>query len=252
MEISGKRVIVTGGASGLGLGVAKRFAELGARIAIFDLKGAKDAATSLGSGAVGFDLDVTQDAPVAEAMAALAAEGGVHVLVNCAGIGLPGKIFSKKGPMPLAAFENVIAVNLTGTFNTMRLAAEKMAENQPDAGGERGVIVNTSSIAAWEGQMGQVAYSASKSGVLGMTVPVARDLSSLGIRVNAIAPGLFETPMIEGIPEPVMTEIVNGFEFPKRAGTPDEFAQTVQFIVEMSYINAEVIRLDAGTRPPPR
>jgi NAD(P)-dependent dehydrogenase (short-subunit alcohol dehydrogenase family) len=256
MKIAGKVAIVTGGASGLGEGTARRLLADGAKVAIFDRDAGKgEALTAQFSGkAKFFNVDVSDEASVTAAVEGTkAAFGAIHILVNCAGVGIAGRTFGKKGPLPLADFKRIIDINLVGTFNVIRLATHEMSKNEADAEtGEKGVVVNTSSIAAFEGQMGQVAYSASKAGVLGMTLPLVRDLSSHGIRVNAIAPGLFETPMAAGIPEEVKKELTAGFEFPKRIGQPSEFAALVAFMVENSYLNGDVVRLDAGTRPPPR
>jgi NAD(P)-dependent dehydrogenase (short-subunit alcohol dehydrogenase family) len=250
MKIEGKVAIVTGGASGLGRATVERFlADGAAAVAAFDRAAGADA-----GGGAAFAVDVADEASVGAAIEDVMARfGRIDILVNCAGIGVAGRTVGRKGPLPLADFTRVVTINLIGTFNVIRLAAERMIANDPDPDtGERGVIVNTASIAAYEGQMGQAAYSASKAGVVGMTLPVARDLSQFGIRVNTIAPGLFATPMIAAIPEGVMTDIVGQLEFPKRAGAPAEYADLAAFLVRNAYINAEVIRLDAGTRPPPR
>jgi NAD(P)-dependent dehydrogenase (short-subunit alcohol dehydrogenase family) len=256
MKIAGKVAIVTGGASGLGEGTVRRLAADGARVAIFDRDEAKGhaLAQAFPGQATFFKVDVGDEASVTGAIEnTKAAFSAIHILVNCAGVGIAGRTFGKKGPLALTDFKRVIDINLVGTFNVIRLASLEMSKNEPDAEtGERGVIVNTSSIAAFEGQMGQVAYAASKAGVLGMTLPLVRDLSSHAIRVNAIAPGLFETPMAAGIPADIKKEITAGFEFPKRIGQPAEYASLVAFMIENSYLNGEVVRLDAGTRPPPR
>jgi NAD(P)-dependent dehydrogenase (short-subunit alcohol dehydrogenase family) len=202
---------------------------------------------------MGFAVDVTDATSVEAAIEEAAKQGTIRINVNCAGVGGAGRLVGKKGPLALEDFSRILAINLTGTFNVMRLAAARMIAAEPVGDtAERGVIVNTASIAAFEGQMGQIAYAASKAGVVGMTLPAARDLAQFNIRVCTIAPGLFETPLIAGIPAPVKEQIEAQLEFPKRAGRPDEFAFTVEHIIENPYINAEVIRLDAGTRPPPR
>ncbi len=255
MEIRNSVAIVTGAASGLGRAVAIRLAAKGAKVAMLDRDGdaVTRAASEIGGAAKGYAADVTDESSVEAAIADAAAGGTVRICVNCAGIGGAGRIVGKKGPLPLADFNRILSINLVGTFNVMRLAAARMIEAEPVGDtAERGVIVNTASIAAFEGQMGQIAYAASKAGVVGMTLPAARDLAQFNIRVCTIAPGLFETPLIGGIPEPVKAQIEAQLEFPKRAGKPDEFAFTVEHLIENPYINAEVIRLDAGTRPPPR
>lgn len=257
MDISNSVAVVTGGASGLGEATVERLLAAGGRVGIFDLneqRGQALAARFPGK-AVFVRVDVADEASVTAGIKAVRdAFGALHICVNCAGIpGFIGRTVSKKGPFPLAEFAKVINVNLIGTFNVARLAAAQMLTNQPSgANGERGVIINTASLAAFEGQMGQTAYSASKAGIVGLTLPMTRDLSQFGVRVCAIAPGLFETPMGAFVPPEVKAKLVETLEFPKRMGHPSEFAALVAHLVENAYINGEVIRIDAGTRAPPR
>lgn len=256
MNLQGKVAIVTGGASGLGLGTVKSLHGRGAKVVIFDLneEKAKEISVELGEN-VSYALVNVADEESVQAGIDMAIEqfGAIHICVNCAGIAPAGKTVGKSGAIPLENFKKVIDVNLIGTFNVLRLAAEKMVNNEPlTENGERGVIVNTASVAAFDGQMGQVAYSASKAAVAGITLPIARDLSAYGIRINAIAPGLFRTPMAEGLPEKVVEKLESTVEFPKRLGRPDEYASLVLFMIENEYINGEVIRLDGGIRMSPR
>lgn len=256
MNIKDKVAIVTGGASGLGLGTVTSLVERGAKVVIFDLneEKAQQACEQLGENVVYALVNVTDDASVqAGIVKVIETFGGVHICVNCAGVGTPQKTLGRSGAMPLENFKQVIDINLNGTFNVLRLAATEMAKNEPltDAG-ERGIIINTASVAAFDGQMGQAAYGASKAGVAGMTLPVARDLSSFGIRINTIAPGLFRTPMAETLSEKVVEKLESMVEFPKRLGKPTEYASLVLFMIENEYINGEVIRLDGGIRMSPR
>ena len=257
MNIKDKVVIVTGGASGLGQATVERVVRDGGKAAIFDLDEAKGAAlvARLGANAVHAKVDVADEASAQAGIArTLAAFGAVHVCVNCAGIpGKLGRVVGKQGPMALADFEKVIRINLVGTFNITRLAVAEMLKNAPDAHtGERGVVINTSSLAGIEGQMGQISYAASKAGVIGMMLPLVRDLSQFGVRVMTIAPGLFETPMGAGAPPEVKEKLIATLEFPKRMGVPAEFASLVAHIIDNSYLNGDLIRIDAGTRSPPR
>ena len=251
MQIQGKTALVTGGASGLGLATATALADAGARVVVADLPGADQSGIEAvkGSGAeiqfVG--TDVTDEAQVQAAVDAANAEGTLAVVVNCAGIANGIKTAGSKGPFPLGDFQKVINVNLVGTFNVIRLSAQAMLANEPD-GEERGVIVNTASVAAFEGQMGQAAYSASKAGVVGMTLPIARDLSKSLIRVATIAPGTFETPMMASMPEEVKASLAAQVPHPSRLGRPAEYAQLVRAIVENPMINGETIRLDGAIR----
>ncbi len=256
MDIQDKVAVISGGASGLGRATAERLLRGGARVAILDLddQRGQEFAKSHPDKAQYHRVDISDSAAVAAVIDAVHSSfGAIHFCINCAGVGGAARTVGKKGPMPLEDFARVVNINLLGTFNVLRLAAAKMLVNEPSGkSGERGVIVNTASIAAFEGQMGQAAYAASKAGVVGLTLPVSRDLAAFGVRVCTIAPGLFETPMIAGIPQPVKDEIVAQLEFPKRAGDPDEYAFLVEHIIQNAYLNGEVIRLDAGTRPPPR
>ncbi len=254
MYISGKTAVITGGASGLGLATVRRLVDAGANVAIFDLNDMQD------PGLAGHDrvlyqrVDVSGEDAVRDAIAnTMASFGSIHICCNFAGIAAAAKTLGKDGPHSLDLYNKVIRVNLIGTFNVLRLAAEKMAENEPfDEHGGRGVIINTASVAAFEGQIGQAAYSASKGGIAGMTVPVARDLAPLGIRVNTIAPGIIHTPIFDGLGEKVIHSLEASVLYPKRLGTPAEVARLVIFIIENDYINAETIRIDGGIRLPPR
>ena len=257
MDIKNKVAIVTGGASGLGEGAVERFVAAGGKAAIFDLndeKGQALAAKYPGQ-VIYAHVDVADEASaVAGVAATVAAFGAVHIVVNCAGIpGKLGRIVGKGGPMALADFVKVINVNLIGAFNIDRLAVAEMLKNEPDPEtGERGVVINVSSLAGIEGQMGQISYAASKAGVIGMMLPMVRDLSQFGVRVLTVAPGLFDTPMGAGAPPEVKAMLIATLEFPKRMGLPKEFANLVAHLVENSYLNGELIRIDAGTRAPPR
>jgi 3-hydroxyacyl-CoA dehydrogenase/3-hydroxy-2-methylbutyryl-CoA dehydrogenase len=256
MKIAGTGVVITGGASGIGRAVAQAMTERGGRVAIFDLNEAagQEVAKDLGAGARFEKVNVAEESSVAAAVAKImSAFGAIHICVNCAGIGSAHKTFGKDGPFPLAAWNKTIAVNLTGTFNVARLCAEQIAKNQPlDSYGGRGVIVNIASVAAYDGQIGQVAYSSSKAGIVGMTLPMARDLSSIGVRVNTIAPGLIETPLLKGLPPEVLDALGKSVLYPKRLGNPGEIAQLAVAIVENDYINGECIRVDGGIRMQPR
>jgi NAD(P)-dependent dehydrogenase (short-subunit alcohol dehydrogenase family) len=256
MKIGGKVAVVTGGASGIGQAVARAFVGKGGRVAIFDLNEATGSAMvkELGNSAIFEKVNVTDDASVAAAVAkTMSAFGAIHVCVNCAGIGSAHKTFGKDGVFPLEAWNRVIAVNLTGTFIVTRLCAEQMAKNAPeDAFGGRGAVVNTASVAAFDGQIGQAAYSASKGGVVGMTLPIARDLSSIGVRVNTIAPGLIETPLLMGLPPDILDALGKSVLYPKRLGKAEEIAHLAVCLIENDYINGETIRCDGGIRMQPR
>jgi NAD(P)-dependent dehydrogenase (short-subunit alcohol dehydrogenase family) len=249
MEIQGKTAIVTGGASGLGAATVRMLQEAGGRVVILDL----NEPGQIGE-AVRFARTDVSDAAQVEAAVQLAVEafGAIHFAINCAGIGDPQKILGKDGPASLERFARVIKVNLIGTFNVARLAAAAMARNDANANGERGVIVNTASVAAFDGQVGQASYSASKAGIAGMTLPLARDLAQTGIRVMTIAPGLFNTPMLASLPENVRASLGAMVPFPSRLGHPGEYAQLVRSIIENPMLNGEVIRLDGAIRMAPR
>jgi NAD(P)-dependent dehydrogenase (short-subunit alcohol dehydrogenase family) len=255
MRIAGTTAVITGGASGLGRAAAERLAADGARVVLLDLPGSAgaEAARALGERALFAPADVTSSEQLGQALdAAVVRFGALHVLVNCAGIGAAEKTLSRRGPADLAVFSRVIQVNLIGTFNCIRLAAALMARNEPNADGERGVIVNTASVAAFEGQVGQAAYAASKGGIVGLTLPVARDLAELGIRCCTIAPGLFDTPLLAGLPEAARSSLGRQVPFPSRLGRPAEYAALAAHIVENAMLNGETIRLDGALRMAPR
>jgi 3-hydroxyacyl-CoA dehydrogenase/3-hydroxy-2-methylbutyryl-CoA dehydrogenase len=255
MKIDGASALVVGGASGLGAASARALHERGASVVIADLNAEKGEAlaSELGDRASFIEANVMEPEPVQAAVdAAAGAEGGLRISVCCAGIGWAGRVSGKRGPHDLEVFHNVVKVNLIGTFNVLRLACTAMNENEPDDEGERGVCVNTSSIAAWDGQIGQVAYSASKGGVVGLTLPAARDMASRGIRVNTIAPGLFDTPLLAALPEEQREALGAGIPFPSRLGRPEEYAQLAVQIVENTMLNGESIRLDGALRMPPK
>jgi 3-hydroxyacyl-CoA dehydrogenase / 3-hydroxy-2-methylbutyryl-CoA dehydrogenase len=254
MELASVRAVVTGGASGLGRATAARLAGAGGRVAILDrpASAGADVVKSLAH-AVFTPADVTSADDVSRALeTARERLGGINVLVNCAGIGTAMKTFGKSGPAKLEEFTRVISVNLIGTFNCIRLAAVHMAQNSPGPDGERGVVINTASVAAFDGQIGQAAYSASKGGIVGMTLPIARDLAEQGIRVMTIAPGIFETPMLGTLPEPVRASLAKQVPFPSRLGQPDEYAALACHIVTNGMLNGETIRLDGAIRMAPR
>jgi len=255
MKIAGSTTLITGGASGLGRATAERLRAAGGRVVLLDLAKSPgaEAAAALGDGALFTPGDVTNADDVSAALdAAIRRFGSLQGLVNCAGIGTADKTFGKRGSADLAGFTRVIQVNLIGTFNCIRLAAARMAENAPDAEGERGVIVNTASVAAYDGQIGQAAYSASKGGIVGMTLPIARDLAELGIRVCTIAPGLFDTPLLAGLPEAARASLGKQVPFPPRLGQPAEYAALAAHIMENTMMNGETIRLDGAIRMQPR
>jgi NAD(P)-dependent dehydrogenase (short-subunit alcohol dehydrogenase family) len=255
MKIAEKTALIAGGASGLGEATARRLHQEGARIVIFDLNAQRGQAVAdeLGDAACFVAGSVTEEADVQKAVdEAISRFDALHIAVNTAGIATPGRILGKHGPLALETFARVIAINLVGTFNVMRLAAAAMQQNLPQDDGERGVIINTASIAAYEGQIGQAAYAASKGGVVGLTLPAARDLAKWGIRVLTIAPGLFDTPLLAGLPEQVKLGLGQQVPFPSRLGQPPEYAFLVTHIIENTLLNGEVIRLDGALRMGPR
>ena len=255
MQVEGKVAVITGGASGLGGASARLLHASGARVAILDVnaEAGHALAAELGAASVYVHTDVTQaDSSEAAITQARDAFGSVDIAINCAGIGTPGRVLSRRGVLPLDTFSRVIEINLIGTFNIIRLAAAQMQENEPNADGERGVIINTASIAAFDGQIGQPAYAASKAGVVGMTLPIARELASFGIRVMTIAPGIFDTPMLAGLPEPARQALAASVPFPQRLGQPEEYAAMAKHIIESPMLNGETIRLDGALRMAPR
>jgi NAD(P)-dependent dehydrogenase (short-subunit alcohol dehydrogenase family) len=253
MRIDGSGALIAGGASGLGGATARRLHELGANVTIADLNAEKGQALASELGVEFAQCDVREESQVQAAVErAAAAPGGLRIAVCCAGIGWAQKVAGSKGPHPLLPFETTIQINLIGTFNVLRFAAAAMIATEPAEDGERGVCVNTASIAAYDGQIGQIAYSASKGGVVGMTLPAARDLAGQGIRVNTIAPGLFDTPLLAALPEQARHKLGAGVPFPQRLGAPAEYAQLACHIVENRMLNGEMIRLDGALRMPPR
>jgi NAD(P)-dependent dehydrogenase (short-subunit alcohol dehydrogenase family) len=252
MELAGNHVAVTGGGSGLGEAVARALAARGALVTVIDrsAEGAARVAAEVKGHAL--TLDVTDAAAGTALDAAIAVQGPLWGLVNCAGIGGASRIVGRDGPMDLATFDRTIRVNLIGTFNMLRLAASRMQANTPDADGGRGAIVNTASVAAFDGQIGQAAYAASKGGIVSLALPAARELARFGIRVNTVAPGIFLTPLLAELPPEVQQGIAGSIPFPNRLGDPAEFADVVLMCLTNSYLNAEVIRLDGGVRLPPR
>jgi NAD(P)-dependent dehydrogenase (short-subunit alcohol dehydrogenase family) len=250
VEIKDAVAVVTGGASGLGLATTKRLLDRGAQVVVLDLRG-EDVVAELGDRARFVEADVTDEAAVGSALDVAESLGPLRINVNCAGIGNAIKTLSKDGPFPLDGFKKVVGVNLIGTFNVLRLAAERIAKTEP-LGEERGVIINTASVAAFEGQIGQAAYSASKGGVVGMTLPIARDLSRELIRVVTIAPGLFKTPLLGSLPEEAQKSLGTQVPHPARLGNPDEYGALAVHIIENPMLNGEVIRLDGAIRMAPR
>lgn len=253
MKIEGSSAVVTGGGSGLGEAVARLLASKGAIVHVFDRNAdaAVKLASEIGGSAVAGDVTREEDAEKVLAQAAQAGDG-LRILVNCAGIGPAARILGREGPMPLAAFQSVISVNLIGTFNMMRLASAYMAKAEERDDKARGVIVNTASVAAFEGQIGQVAYAASKGGIVSMALPAARELARFGIRVNTVAPGLFLTPLLHGLPQEAQDSLAAAIPYPARLGDPAEFADTVRYLIENKYVNGEVIRLDGAIRMQPK
>ena len=252
MEIKNKVFIVTGGASGLGAGTAKMLTLHGARVLLADVQDQAGQALAAELGQRYIHCDVTQENDAQAAVAAALELGKLFGLVNCAGIAPAAKTVGKNGAHPLDMFQKVISINLIGSFNMMRVASEAMSKNEPEPTGERGVLINTASVAAYDGQIGQAAYSASKAGVVGMTLPIARDLAPLGIRCCTIAPGIFGTPMIFGMPQAVQDSLAASIPFPSRLGRPDDYAKLVHQIVTNEMLNGETIRLDGAIRLAPK
>lgn len=254
MNIQGQAALVTGGGSGLGEAVARELARQGAQVTVLDVNEAGAQRVAAEIGGLGLKCDITDEASVAAALdAAEAKHGPARILMNIAGIGTAKRVIQRDGsPAPLADFERVVRVNLIGTYNVTRLAAARIARTEPLADGERGVVVNTASVAAFDGQVGQQAYSASKGGLVGMTLPMARDLAQFGIRCCTIAPGLFATPLMKELPEEVQRSLAASIPFPKRLGKPEEFAALAAHIVTNTHLNGEVIRLDGALRMAPR
>lgn len=253
MKLNGKSAIVTGGASGLGAATAEALHAEGVKVALWDMNAEKGEAQAKKIGGVFVKTDVTSEESVAAALAkSVAANGSPSILINCAGVATGEKTVGKNGPHSLDGFKRTIEINLIGTFNCIRLVAAEMEKNEPDADGGRGVIVNTASVAAFDGQIGQAAYAASKAGVAGMTLPIARDLMSIGVRVNTIAPGIFWTPMMAGMDQKIQDALAAMVPFPKRLGKPEEYASMAIEICRNGYMNGETIRLDGAIRMQPR
>ena len=253
MNIAGLGAIVTGGGSGLGAACAERLAKAGAKVAIIDMNAAAAAEVAARIGGLALPGDVTDEATMMASLEqAQAAHGPCRALVNCAGIGVAKRVVGRDGPMPLAEFTRVIHVNLIGTFNMMRLAGAQMSKAEPLEDGERGVIISTASVAAFEGQIGQAAYAASKGGITALTLPVAREFAAFGIRVLTIAPGLFHTPLLSALPEEAQKSLGDSIPYPRRLGAPEEFASLVAHMVENRFLNGEVVRLDGALRLPPK
>ncbi len=251
MNLKDRIAVVTGGASGLGQACVSALLKCGAKIAIFDFAAdrGEEIAEKLGKGVIFVKTDVTDEEGVRTAISkTMEVFGAIHIVINCAGTGDAIKVHSKRGPYPLDLFTRVVQINLIGTFNVIRLAVEQMVNNTPTEEGEKGVIINTASVAAFDGQIGQAAYSASKAGVVGMTLPIARECAEYGIRVMTVAPGIFNTPLLSQIPEKALESLGKMVPFPPRLGRPDEFAALALHIIENTYLNGEVIRLDGAIR----
>jgi NAD(P)-dependent dehydrogenase (short-subunit alcohol dehydrogenase family) len=249
MQLKDQAALVTGGASGLGAATAHRLAGEGAKVAVCDINAKLAEAVAAEIGGVAVACDVADAASAEAAIAAAAkAHGPARILVNCAGIGVAKRVIGREGPMPLSEFDRVIRVNLIGSFNMLRLATADMSKLEPLSSGERGVVISTASIAAYDGQIGQAAYSASKGGIVAMTLPIARELAQFGIRVLSIAPGLFLTPLLAGLPQEAQDSLAAAIPFPRRLGNADEFASLVLHMVDNAYLNGEVVRLDASLR----
>jgi NAD(P)-dependent dehydrogenase (short-subunit alcohol dehydrogenase family) len=253
MQLTGISAIVTGGASGLGAATARALAAKGAKVAVCDLNAKLAESVAAEIKGVAVTCDVSDSASAEAAVAAAAkAHGPARVLVNCAGIGVAKRVIGRDGPMPLGDFDRVIKINLIGSFNMLRLATAAMSKLEPLANGERGVVINTASVAAYDGQIGQAAYSASKGGIVGMTLPIARELAQFGIRVLTIAPGLFLTPLLANLPQEAQDSLAAAIPFPRRLGDPTEFASLVMQMIDNPYLNGEVVRLDASLRMAPK
>jgi len=253
MDIAGHAAIVTGGASGLGAATARMLAEAGAKVAIFDVNQKAAAEVAIDINGIAVTCDVTDSAATEKAFAKAAADHGIaRILINCAGVGPAKRIVGRDGPMPLDEFARVISINLVGTFNAMRLAAAAMQSVSPMQDGERGIIICTASVAAYDGQIGQAAYAASKGGVVSLVLPAAREFAQFGIRVNAIAPGIFSTPMLHALPEAAQQSLAAAVPFPKLLGQPPQYAALVRHMIENRYLNGEVVRLDGALRMAPR
>ena len=255
MQLRGQTFLITGGSSGLGAGCARRFVAQGANVVLLDIneEAGQAMAAELGDTAVFVRTDVTSEADVkAAVLTAQTNFGGLHGAINCAGVATATRTLGREAPHDLSLFSRILQINLVGTFNVIRLAAEQMAQAEPNAAGERGVIINTASVAAFDGQIGQAAYSASKGGVVGMTLPIARELAHYGIRVVTVAPGIFDTPMLAGLPEKARQSLAVSVPFPSRLGTPEDYAKMAQHIVENEMLNGEVIRLDGALRMAPK
>ena len=252
MEIANKVFIVTGGASGLGAGTARMLSQERARVVLADVQDEAGQALAAELGQRYVHCDVTQEADAQAVVGAALELGALFGLVNCAGVAPAARTVGKNGAHALDLFQKVISINLVGTFNMIRIAAQAMSKNEPEASGERGVLINTASVAAYDGQIGQSAYAASKSGVVGMTLPIARDLAPLGIRCVTIAPGIFGTPMIFGMPQQVQDSLAASIPFPSRLGRPEDYAKLVHHIISNEMLNGETIRLDGAIRMPPK
>lgn len=255
MKFDQVKALVTGGASGLGLSVARHIVAAGGKVCLLDIndKAGPAVACELGNDTCYIHTDVTSEAAVIRAVdESLLAHGSLNLVVNCAGVIGAGRVLGREAPMELSVFTHTVMINLVGSFNVAKAAADRMQHNEPGPDGERGLIINTASVAAWEGQIGQAAYSASKSGIVGMTLPMAREFSRIGIRVMTIAPGIFWTPMVGGMPEQVQQSLAASIPFPSRLGRPEEFAAMVQHITENVYLNGTTIRLDGAVRLAPK
>jgi NAD(P)-dependent dehydrogenase (short-subunit alcohol dehydrogenase family) len=253
MDVKGHAAIVTGGASGLGAATARMLADAGAKVAIFDVNKKAAAEVAVGINGIAIDCDVTNSDATEKALATAAADHGpARIVINCAGVGPARRIVGRDGVMPLEEFSRVIAINLIGTFNVMRLTAAQMQHLEPMQDGERGIIVCTASVAAYDGQIGQAAYAASKGGIVGLVLPAAREFAQFGIRVTAVAPGIFSTPMLHALPEAAQQSLAASVPFPKLLGQPPQYAALVRHMIENHYLNGEVVRLDGALRMAPR